>query len=126
MAFYPPGLDAAGTGRLARMASIDFNEHDAFVCHATGATGLLTCDVQLFSCFVAVGLVPPASIFFLVVVASFGLHVLHLHPNAMVTLAIFQHLYEGFVGVRASVALFRYFFRPRVEEGSVSGAVMWM
>ena len=43
----------------------------------------------------------------------------------MLTLAIFQHLCEGFVGVHASVALFRHFFRPRVEEGSVAGSVTW-
>ena len=45
MSFYPPGLDAAGTGRVARMAATDFNEHGASVCHAAGATGLLTRDV---------------------------------------------------------------------------------
>ena len=106
MAFYPPGLDATGTRRVARMAATDFNEHDASVCHAVGATKLLTRDVQLFSCFVAAGLVPPTSLFFLVVVASFGLHSSHLHPNAIVTMAIFQHLCKGFVGVRPSVALF--------------------
>ena len=108
------------------MAATDFNGHGASVCHAAGATGLLTRDVQLFSCFVAAGLVPPASLFFLAVVASFGLHISHLHPNAMLTLAIFQHLCEGFVGIRPSVALFRHFFRPQVEEGSVAGAVKWM
>ena len=110
MAFNPPGMDAAGTGRMAHMAATDFNEHGASVCHPDSTTGLTTRDVQLFSCFVAAGLVPPASLFFLAVVASFGLHISHLHPNAMVTLAIFQHLYEGFVGIRASVALFRHFF----------------
>ena len=76
-------------------------------------------------CFIAAGLVLPASLFFLAVVASFGLHVSHLHPNALIMLAIFQHLYEGFVGIRASVALFRHYFRPRIEEGRIAGAVFW-
>ena len=70
MAFYPPDMDNARTERVARMAATDFNEHGASVCHAAGTTGLLTRDVQLFSCFVAAGLVPPASLFFLAVVAS--------------------------------------------------------
>ena len=113
MAFYPPGMDAVGTQKVARMAATDFNEHGASVCHAVGATGLLTLDVQLFSCFVAAGLVLPASLFFLVVVASFGLHVSHLHPNAMVTLAIFQHLCERFMGIRASMALFCHFLSKK-------------
>ena len=97
------------------MAATDFNEHGASVCHAASAIGLLTRDVQLFSCFVAAGLVPHASLFFLAMVASFGLHVAHLTPNPMITLAIFQHLCEGFVGIHASVALFRHYFRPRLE-----------
>ena len=88
-AFYPPGMNLEGTAKVACMAATDLNEHGAFVCHAAGTTGLLTRDVQLFSYFVMVGLVPPASLFFLAVVASFGLHISHLHPNAMVMLAIF-------------------------------------
>ena len=89
MAFYPPGMDGEGTDRASRMAATYFNEHDASVYHPAGTTGILTRDVQLFSCFIAAGLVPPTSLFFLDVVASFGLHISHLHPNAMVTLAIF-------------------------------------
>ena len=30
------------------------------------------------------------------------------------------------MGIRGSVALFHHFFRPRVEEGSVAGAMTWM
>ena len=107
------------------MAATDYNEHGATVCRPATITTNDPRDARLFMCFVAAGLVPPASLFFLSVVASFGLHVAHLTPNAMITLAIFQHLCEGFVGIRASVALFRHYFRPRLEEGRVAGAVSW-
>ena len=88
------------------MAATYFNEHGASVCHPGSTTGLTTRDVQLFSWFVTAGLVPPASLFFLTVVASFGLHISHLHPTAILTLAIVQHLCEWFVGIHTSVALF--------------------
>jgi hypothetical protein len=125
MAFYPPGMTLEGTARVARMAATDYNEHGATVCRPATITTNDPRDARLFMCFVAAGLVPPASLFFLSVVASFGLHVAHLTPNAMITLAIFQHLCEGFVGIRASVALFRHYFRPQLNEGRVAGAVSW-
>ena len=71
------------------MAATDFNEHGATVCQPTTVTSQDPQDARLFMCFVAAGLVPPASLFFLSVVASFGLHIAHLTPNAMITLAIF-------------------------------------
>ena len=74
------------------MAATDFNENGATVCRPANFTALEPGDARLFTCFVAAGLVPPVSLFFLAVVASFGLHVSHLHPNIMVMLAIFQHL----------------------------------
>ena len=124
-AFYPPGMNLEATENVACMAATDFNEGGATVCHPSNLTALQAGDARLFRCFIAAGLVPPASLFFLAVVASFGLHVSHLHPNAMVTLAIFQHLCEGFVGIHASVALFRHYFKPRVEEECLAGAVTW-
>jgi hypothetical protein len=42
----------------------------------------------------------------------------HLHPNALLTLAIFQYLCEAFVGVHPSVALFRVFFEVCLNAGS--------
>ena len=45
MAFYPPGMDSVGMERVAHMATTDFNEHGASVCHAAGTTGLLPRDV---------------------------------------------------------------------------------
>ena len=89
MAFYPPGMTLEGTERVVRMAATEFNENGATVCQPATITPHDPRDARLFMCFVAAGLVPPASLFFLSVVASFGLHVAHLTPNAMITLAIF-------------------------------------
>ena len=40
-------------------------------------------DAVIFHDFCAAGLVPPFSEFFLVVLETYGLHMLHLHPNAV-------------------------------------------
>jgi hypothetical protein len=42
----------------------------------------------------------------------------HLHPNALLTLAIIQYLCEAFVGVRPSVALFRVFYEAHLDASS--------
>ena len=122
-AFFPPGLNAPDTNRLALSAASAWNEHGATVCHPASFNALEPGDARIFACFVVAGLVPPMSLFFHAVLATYGLHVSHIHPNAMVTLAMFQHCCEAFVGINPSVALFRHFFRPRVEEGRVSGSV---
>ena len=58
------------------------------------------------------------------VLEAVGLHMLHLHPNAVLILATFAHACEAFVGIMPSVALFRHFFYPRVEkEGWLAGGV---
>ena len=81
-------------------------------------------DVPIFDVFILAGLVPPMSEFCHAVIATYALHLLHLHPHAVALLAIFQHFCEGFVGIVPSVALFRHFFYPFVETaGAVSGCV---
>ena len=37
------------------------------------------------------------------------------------TLAIFAHLCEMFVGVRPSMRLFQFFFVPQLQQGTVVG-----
>ena len=93
------------------------------MCHPASFNALEPGDARIFACFVVAGLVPPMSLFFHAVLAAYGLHVAHIHPNTMVTLAMFQHCCEAFVGIRPSVVLFRHFFWPRVEERRVSGSV---
>src|SRR3954463_11795484 len=58
---------------------------------------------------------------------TYGLHLLDFTPNAVLTMAVFAHLCENFVGVHPNVALFRHFFSPRVEKGEpLSGRAAWI
>jgi hypothetical protein len=57
-----------------------------------------------------VGLVPPLSSFFLMLLEYYRLQQQHLSPNSIALVAIFVHLCEMYVGVRPSVWLFRRFF----------------
>ena len=77
-----------------------------------GTSPLRDGEVVTFHDFSVMGLLPPFSDFFMVVLEAFGLHMLHLHPNAVQTLATFAYTCEAFVGVMPSVALFRHFFMP--------------
>nr|AAO38001.1 hypothetical protein [Oryza sativa Japonica Group]AAO60003.1 hypothetical protein [Oryza sativa Japonica Group] len=63
-----------------------------------------------FLSFAMAGLVPPFSIFFMDILEFYDLQMAHLTPNAIITLAIFAHLCEMFIGVRPSLRLFRWFF----------------
>ena len=62
------------------------------------------------------GLLPPFSAFFIAILEAFGLHMLHLHPNAVMILASFKYACEAFVGVMPSVALFRHYFVPHLGK----------
>ena len=58
---------------------------------------------------------------------TYGFRLLDFTPNAVLTMAVFAHLCENFVGVHPNVALFRHFFMPRVERGeSLSGGIAWI
>ena len=67
-------------------------------------------EVVVFLPFVLAGLVPPFSPFLVATLEEFGLHLVHLTPNAILMLALFAHACEMFMGVRPSVELFRHFF----------------
>nr|ABF95743.1 retrotransposon protein, putative, unclassified [Oryza sativa Japonica Group] len=72
--------------------------------------------------FAMAGLVPPFSSSFMDVLEFYDLQMAHLTPNAMMTLAIFAHLCEMFIGVRPSLRLFRWFFTVQsVSPPSVVG-----
>nr|AAM74241.1 Hypothetical protein [Oryza sativa Japonica Group] len=75
-----------------------------------------------FLSFAMAGLVPPFSSFFMDVLEHYDLQMAHLTPNAVMTLAIFAHLCEMFIGVRPSLRLFRWFFTVQpVSPPSVVG-----
>nr|ABF93467.1 retrotransposon protein, putative, unclassified [Oryza sativa Japonica Group] len=76
-----------------------------------------------FLSFAMAGLVPPFSSFFMDVLELYDLQMAHLTPNAVMTLAIFAHLCEMFIGVCPSLRLFRWFFTVQpVSPPSVVGA----
>jgi hypothetical protein len=67
-------------------------------------------EVVIFLPFLMVRLVPLFLPFFVKVLEAFAIHMVHLVPHAVVTLALFAHACEMFVGMQPSVELFRYFF----------------
>lgn len=100
--------------------------------HSWGSTELLltsdapesNTEIPIFLNFLAIGLVTPFYPFFMAILEHFQIHALHLHPNAMLVLAIFSQLCEGFVGVRLSLELFCHFFSVRRCLGNqTSGCV---
>ena len=44
------------------------------------------------------------------ILACYQICILYLHPNAILTLAIFAYFCEAYLGVMPSVALFRSFY----------------
>ena len=74
--------------------------------------------------FSMMGLLPPFSNFFMAVLEAFGLHMLHLHLNAVLILANFAFACDAFIGVMPSVALFRHYFMPRTRRSMwIAGGV---
>ncbi|KAE8774590.1 hypothetical protein D1007_53019 [Hordeum vulgare] len=50
--------------------------------------------------------VSPFSNLLLTILEHYKIHILHLHPNSVLVLALFAYLYEAFLGVMSSVVLF--------------------
>jgi hypothetical protein len=94
------------------------------LAHASKAVGREARDVRVFLCFLVAGMVPPILLFLHAALSMYGVVLAHLHPNALLMLAIFQYLCEEFVGVRPLVALFRIFFEARLDAGgTISGCL---
>ena len=64
--------------------------------------------------FLAAGLVAPFSPFLLAVLSHYQIKLLHLRPEAIVTLSAFAFGCEAFLGVRPSVAYLRHLFELRL------------
>ena len=80
-----------------------------------------------FAAFFHCGLCPPFSDFFCDIMHTYGLHLLDFTPNAILTMAVFAHMCENFIGIHPNVALFRHFFTPRAEAGApLSGGISWV
>ena len=70
------------------------------------ASGLYPFFIHVFF----VGLVMPFSSFMEEILTCYQICVLHLHPNAILTLALFVYLCEAYLGMSPSVAFFRSFY----------------
>ena len=69
-------------------------------------------------------LVPPFSSFLLAILEAYQIHLLHLHPNSILILAIFAYLCGVYIGVHPSVDLFRSFYSLRnTAPGEALGCV---
>jgi hypothetical protein len=104
----------------------DKHEGGKIIIKPTSIVDLTTNGIPFFTCFFVAGHVPPTSVFCHVVVAMFGLHLAKLNPQAILVMAVFKHLCEGFVGVMPSVVLFWHFYTPRTKTTKVlAGGVTW-
>ena len=93
---------------------------------SAAASELAPNGYPFFALFFYCGLCPPFSEFFCDIMNTYGFRLLDFTPNAVLTMALFAHLCENFVGVYPNVALFRLFFMPRVERGEpLSGRIAW-
>jgi hypothetical protein len=88
-------------------------------------------EILMFARFVERGLALSASEFFKGMLRYYGIEYLNLNPNDIfhVSVSVFVHFCEAFVGIKAHWILFRKFFRlkpqpstndPRVVEVLVS------
>ena len=58
------------------------------------------------------------------ILETYGLHMLHLHPNVVVMLSLFAYACEAYVGVTLSITLFCHFFVPHMGRSRwISGCV---
>jgi hypothetical protein len=62
----------------------------------------------LFSVFAK--MVPPFSPFLLVILETYGIQAIHLHPRSVVLLAVFAYACEAWIGIKPSVAYFCHLF----------------
>jgi hypothetical protein len=62
----------------------------------------------LFSVFAE--MVPPFSPILCVILETYGIQAIHLHPMSVALLAVFAYSYEAWVGVKPSVAYFCHLF----------------
>jgi hypothetical protein len=65
----------------------------------------------LFSVFAS--LVPPFSPFFLVILETYGIQAIHLHPESITLLVVFAYACKAWIGIKPSVAYFCHLFSLR-------------
>ena len=85
-------IDAAAAPRVALAPTVLCSAPRAFPAPQH------TREMVTFLPFLLMGLVPPFSPFFMAALEEYGLHMVHLTPNAILTLTLFAHACEVFVG----------------------------
>ena len=100
------------------------NEHGANVLTPVRSRRHALGLYPFFVHFFFAGLVPPFSPFMEEILTCYQICILHLHPNAILTLAIFAYFCEAYLGVMLSVALLRSFYVLRfIASGESSGCL---
>lgn len=110
--------DTEGLGSIRFLVGGVNNEWGRTKLKVTGTPDVDDTIAPFFLFFLIAGLVPLFSDFFLAILEHYQVHMLHLHPNAVLTLAIFTHLCEAFVGAMPSLELIRHFFAMRLIPGN--------
>jgi hypothetical protein len=93
--FLPVEAPDGGQGleQLTGYVADESNERGTTIlAHASEAVGCEVRDARVFFSFLVVGMVPPMSLFLHAALSTYGVMLAHLHPNALLTLAIFQYL----------------------------------
>ena len=124
-ATFPSELDAAELREWYYLFwSMETRAHPRMKVLSAAASKRAPHGYPFFVLFFYCGLCPPFSEFFCDIMNTYGFHLLDFTPNAVLTMAVFAHLGENFVGVHPNVALFRHYFMPRVERGEpLSGGI---
>lgn len=115
---HAPGIvNGEGLDKVPHLIGMVDNEWGSTRLKVSGARDIDVTEALIFVIFFATGLVPPFSSFFWAVLEHFQVHMLHLHPNAVLVLAMFAHLCKAFVGAVPSLQLFRHFFSMHLISG---------
>ena len=87
-ATFSPSIFSTAESVAEALSSLDEDFFDALGMIAWPATEEpVEGDAVIFHDFCAAGLIPPFSEFFMAVLETYGLQMLHLHPNAVVILS---------------------------------------
>ena len=104
-------IGSGGLDKVRYLAASDTNEH--------GATGMKSASYgskrgdgyyPIFMHSLFAGLVPSFSDFLEVILETYQIQLLHLHPNSILILSISAYLCEAYIGIRPYVELFRNFY----------------
>ena len=106
-------VTAAALDKIQHLVAGKHNEHGASAIQAARTGRFPAGFFPIFLQTLLAGLVPPYSPFLEAVLEFYQIHLLHLHPNAILVLSIFAFLCEAYLGVKPSVALFRSFYALR-------------